>query len=89
LIVIAIRSYRRRDYYPLLLTTAVCCFIMGDTLLCTTISGVHDRYQARVMWLVVMAALLGVFRTSSRAMRLAFFADRLARDESLTSARSN
>jgi hypothetical protein len=37
---------------------------MGDTLLCTTISGVHDRYQARVVWLVVMAALICIFRTT-------------------------
>ncbi len=69
LIVIAICSYRRRDYYPLLLTTAVCCFIMGDTLLCTTISGVHDRYQARVMWLAVMAALLCVSHNSRAGFR--------------------
>jgi hypothetical protein len=40
---------------------------MGDTLLCTTISGVHDRYQARVAWLVVMAAVLCLFRKAEGA----------------------
>ncbi|MHB2208233.1 hypothetical protein [Methylobacterium sp. CM6257] len=32
--------------------------ILGDTLVCATLSGVFDRYQARVMWLLPMAALL-------------------------------
>jgi len=36
----------------------VVCAVLGDTLLCTAISSVHDRYQARVTWLIPMAVLL-------------------------------
>jgi hypothetical protein len=43
--------------------------VLGDTLLCTAVSGVHDRYQARVTWLLP----LGVFVIT------AFFATRHAR----------
>jgi hypothetical protein len=69
LIVIVLGSYRRRDYNPLILTAAVFGFIMADTLLCTALSGVHDRYQARVAWLAMMAVLLclcGTTRTRPR-----------------------
>ena len=35
---------------------AVC--VLGDALVCSALSGVFDRYQARVIWLLPMAALL-------------------------------
>jgi hypothetical protein len=34
------------------------CGIFGDALLCGTVSGVHDRYQARVTWLFLMTAFI-------------------------------
>lgn len=32
--------------------------VLGDALVCSALSGVFDRYQARVIWLLPMAALL-------------------------------
>jgi hypothetical protein len=32
--------------------------ILANTLLCTAVSGVHDRYQARVTWLLPMAVFV-------------------------------
>jgi FtsH-binding integral membrane protein len=32
--------------------------VLENTLLCTAVSGVHDRYQARVTWLLPMAVFV-------------------------------
>jgi hypothetical protein len=53
---------RQRDYAPVMLAASTLAFIVGDTLLCTAISGVHDRYQARVTWLAPMIALTYALR---------------------------
>lgn len=37
------------------LCVATLGFVLGNTLLCTALSGVFDRYQARVAWLLPMA----------------------------------
>ena len=44
------------------LAISVWVFILGDTLLCSAFSGVHDRYQARVTWLAPMAVALFILR---------------------------
>ncbi|MFY9287620.1 MAG: hypothetical protein WAO98_03865 [Alphaproteobacteria bacterium] len=49
---------RRRDLT--ILTVFIICSVLGNTLLCVTVSGIHDRYQARVSWLLVMTAFLVV-----------------------------
>lgn len=41
--------------------------VLLNTLLCTAVSGVHDRYQARVTWLLPMAAcIVGAHLLSGR-----------------------
>jgi hypothetical protein len=44
------------------LSISVCGFILGDTLLCSAVSGVHDRYQSRVTWLAPLAVALLILR---------------------------
>lgn len=39
----------------------MCCGIFLDAALCATVSGVHDRYQARITWLLSMAAFAIIF----------------------------
>jgi hypothetical protein len=46
---------RRRDLAAL--AAFLICAVLGDALLCSTVSGVHDRYQARITWFLPM----GVF----------------------------
>lgn len=49
----------RRVWY--FLAYAVTAYV-GNAILCATVSGVHDRYQARISWMIVLAALLFVFK---------------------------
>jgi hypothetical protein len=59
-VVIAFTFAGRKRLAPetIALSIAVVGFVLADTLLCTAVSGVFDRYQARVTWLVVCVALL-------------------------------
>jgi hypothetical protein len=50
------RKAKREPFFRL--SFSIVCFFLGNTLLCTALSGVHDRYQARVTWLLPMAATL-------------------------------
>jgi hypothetical protein len=70
---VAATAYRRRDAATLALALATAGFVLGDMLLCTALSGVHDRYQARVTWLVPLTVLLYVLsaRHKIAASRLA------------------
>lgn len=46
---------RRKDMTFVLYVFA--CFL-GNALVCATLSGVHDRYQSRISWLLFLAALV-------------------------------
>ncbi|SFT29765.1 hypothetical protein SAMN04487845_15910 [Methylobacterium sp. yr668] len=43
--------------------------VLGDILVCSTLSGVFDRYQARVIWLLPMAAILCLVSLRDRFRR--------------------
>jgi hypothetical protein len=58
LVILGAVARRRGDREAFVLAVIVLCAVFGDTLLCTAISNVHDRYQARVTWLIPMAVLL-------------------------------
>jgi hypothetical protein len=58
LIVIAFYSGRQRASEAFTFSVTILCLILGDTLLCTALSGIHDRYQARVTWLAPMGVLI-------------------------------
>ena len=58
LIGLAIRHRRTAQHPSFLLPVTVVCYVLGNLLLCTALSGVHHRYQARVTWLMPMCALL-------------------------------
>ncbi len=58
---------KRHDLSPLAISTLV--FVLADFLLCSAVSGVHDRYQARVTWLfplVVIVLLPRLYREFDR-----------------------
>lgn len=56
-LVAAWRGKRKTAALAVLIVAAV----LGNTLLCTAVSGVHDRYQARVTWLLPMAAFFVLY----------------------------
>lgn len=53
-------ALRGRKQIAALAAVAVCAYL-GNALLCAAISGVHDRYQARVTWLLPMAAFFAIY----------------------------
>jgi hypothetical protein len=56
---------RRLAVLALYMAAAYC----GSSLTCSALSGVHDRYQARVSWLLVLVALIVVARHFDRLRR--------------------
>ncbi len=67
LLAIGIANIAKRTEPSFLLPCTVICFLLGNTLLCTALSGVHDRYQSRVTWLLPMAIMLILFERRNRA----------------------
>ena len=53
LVLIALATIRSRPP-AFTMATATILFILGNVLLCTALSGVYDRYQTRVTWLMPM-----------------------------------
>jgi len=56
---------RERELAVLPLFFAIC--VLSDTLVCSALSGVFDRYQARVIWLLPMAAVLCLVSLKDRS----------------------
>jgi hypothetical protein len=69
LAIVAAKAYRRHDAATLALALATAGFVLGDMLLCTALAGVHDRYQARVTWLVPLTVLLYVLSARHKLLR--------------------
>jgi hypothetical protein len=55
LIGIGLYAARRGSAQSAILAAFVLCVVLENTFLCTAVSGVHNRYQARVTWLLPMA----------------------------------
>lgn len=64
---IGLANFKKRSDMAFLLPCTVLCFILGNTLLCTALSGVHDRYQSRLTWLLPMAIMLILLERRNRA----------------------
>jgi hypothetical protein len=58
LLIAAVCAFRRRLAEALSLGIFVAAAVVINNVLCALGSGVHDRYQARVTWLVAFSALL-------------------------------
>ncbi len=52
---------RRRDDLTLLAAT-VCFALLGNAVICGVISGPHDRYGARLVWIATLTVLIAAFR---------------------------
>jgi hypothetical protein len=52
---------RRLDDIELLAAT-VCVALLGNAFICGTISGPHDRYGARMVWIATFVALIAAAR---------------------------
>jgi hypothetical protein len=67
-------AWRRRLDDLTLLAATVSLALLGNAFVCGVISGPHDRYGARMVWIATLVALIAAFR---------YFADRTeAREDS-------
>jgi hypothetical protein len=59
---------RRRDYFDIgLLAATVTLAILGNAVVCGTLSNPHDRYGARLAWVPLMVAALALLRRQGAA----------------------
>ncbi len=58
----AIGLWRRRCDDVTLLAATVCFTLLGNAMICGIISGPHDRYGARLVWIATFVALIAVSR---------------------------
>jgi hypothetical protein len=72
--IVAAGMWRRRLDDLTLLAATVSLALLGNAFVCAVISGPHDRYGARMVWIATLVALIAAFR---------YFADRTeAREDS-------
>jgi hypothetical protein len=63
MIVISAAAMRRRQLDDLtLLAATVSLALLGNAFVCGVISGPHDRYGARMVWIATLVALIAAFR---------------------------
>jgi peptidoglycan/LPS O-acetylase OafA/YrhL len=53
---------RRRDEFILLAAT-VSLALIGNAVVCGVISGPHDRYGSRLVWIATLTVLIAAFRS--------------------------
>ena len=56
---------RQLDEVTLLMAT-VCLTLLGNAFICGVISGPHDRYGSRLVWITTFAAMIAVMRRRQR-----------------------
>jgi hypothetical protein len=56
---------RRMDDVTLLLAT-VCLAMLGNAVICGVISGPHDRYGSRLVWITTLAVLIAAMKRAKR-----------------------
>jgi hypothetical protein len=56
------RAFVRRRWEEGLFPALVLAALIGNAIICGTVSNVHDRYQSRLIWLPTLAALIGRIR---------------------------
>jgi hypothetical protein len=54
--------WRRRGDDLTLLAGTVCLALLGNAAICGVISGPHDRYGARLVWIATFTVLIAAFR---------------------------
>ncbi|WP_245286991.1 hypothetical protein [Bradyrhizobium sp. Tv2a-2] len=62
LALLAFGLWRRRLDDVALLSATVCFTLLGNAMICGILSGPHDRYGARLVWIATFAALIAASR---------------------------
>ncbi len=61
---------RRADDLTLLMAT-VCLTLLGNAFICGVISGPHDRYGSRLVWITTFAVMIAAMKRSRDSLRTA------------------
>jgi hypothetical protein len=56
--------FRRRADDVTLLMATVCLALLGNAAICGIISGAHDRYGSRLVWIATLAVMIAVMKRS-------------------------
>ena len=56
--------FRRRAHDVTLLMATVCLALLGNAAICGIISGAHDRYGSRLVWIATFAVMIAVMKRS-------------------------
>jgi hypothetical protein len=59
--------FRRRIDDVTLLVATVCLTLLGNAVICGVISGPHDRYGSRLVWITTLTILIAAMRRSPRS----------------------
>lgn len=62
-------AWRRRDRISIGFILIVAAALVGNALVCGAMSNPHDRYQARIVWLALMAVIVCAIRLDQRFVR--------------------
>lgn len=60
-----LRAYRRSDTSLISLYVFILSGLVANAVICATLSGVVERYQSRLIWLVVFVCVIASFRLSA------------------------
>jgi hypothetical protein len=63
---LAIGIFRRRIDDVTLLLATVCLAMLGNAAICGVISGPHDRYGSRLVWITTLAVMIAAMTRSAR-----------------------
>jgi hypothetical protein len=61
-----IAIWRRRTDDVALLTATVCLALLGNAVICGVISGPHDRYGSRLVWIATFTVMIAAMKRSRR-----------------------
>jgi hypothetical protein len=63
-VMLLIAIWRRRTDDVALLTATVCLALLGNATICGVISGAHDRYGSRLVWIATFTVMVAVMKRS-------------------------
>jgi hypothetical protein len=63
---LAAAIFRRRMDDVTLLMATVCLAMLGNAVICGVISGPHDRYGSRLVWITTLAVLIAAMKRPKR-----------------------
>jgi hypothetical protein len=65
-VMLIIAIFRRHMDDVTLLVATVCLALLGNAVICAVISGPHDRYGSRLVWITTLAVMIAAMKRAAR-----------------------